>query len=126
MEKHITVLGALYIAFGILEVLIAIIFITLVIGGGIISGDEEAMAITSGVGAAVAAILIMIATPAIIGGIALLKYRPWARILVLILGCLNLLSIPFGTALGIYTIWVMIQDETVRLFGVQKRSAGQA
>jgi hypothetical protein len=126
MEKHITVLGALYIAFGILEILIAIIVFTLVVGGGLITGDEEAMAITSGAGSAVAAILVMIAAPGIIGGIGLLRYQPWARILVLILGCLNLLSIPLGTALGIYTIWVMTQDETARLFGVQKRLARQA
>ena len=35
------------------------------------------------------------------GGIYLLKYRPWARILLLVLGFLNLIEIPFGTALGI-------------------------
>jgi hypothetical protein len=116
MEKHVTVLGALYIAFGALQILIAIIVFTMVVGGGILSCDEDAIAITSAVGSMVASFLILLAAPGIIGGIGLLKWRPWARILVLILGCLNLLSIPFGTALGIYTIWVLMQDETANLF----------
>ncbi|HUJ31929.1 MAG TPA: zinc ribbon domain-containing protein [Candidatus Acidoferrum sp.] len=34
--------------------------------------------------------------------------RPWARILVLVLGFLALLRFPFGTALGIYTLWVLL------------------
>ena len=51
-----------------------------------------------------------------IGGIYLLKHRPWARILVLVLGFINLIEIPIGTALGIYTLWVLFKDETIKLF----------
>jgi len=116
MKKHITVLGALYIAFGAMQILTAMIVFTLVVGGGVLSCDEEAIAITSAVGSAVAFLLIFLAAPGVIGGIGLLKWRPWSRILVLILGCLNLFSIPFGTALGIYTIWVLMDDESAELF----------
>jgi hypothetical protein len=115
MEKHLTVLGALYIAFGAMQVLAAIIIFTAVVGGGILSCDEEAIAITSAIGSALASFLILLAAPGIIGGIGLLRGRRWARILVLILGCLNLFNIPFGTALGIYTIWVLIDDRSVEL-----------
>lgn len=38
----------------------------------------------------------------------LFEHRPWARILALVLGFLALLSFPFGTALGIYTLWVLL------------------
>ena len=41
-------------------------------------------------------------------GVGLLQRAPWARILALIMGFLSLLSFPFGTALGIYTIWVLL------------------
>ena len=37
-------------------------------------------------------------------------------VLVLILSAIDLLNIPIGTALGIYTIWVLVQAETVVLF----------
>ena len=116
MQKHITIMGVLYIAFGALGVLVGVIVFLGVAGGGLLSGDAEAMAITAGVGSVVAIIIILIAAPGIIGGIGLLKRWPWARILVLILGCLNLLNIPIGTILGIYTIWVLMQSETTSLF----------
>ena len=116
MDKHVTVLGILYIAFSALGLLLAIIIFTAVVGGGIISGDSEAMAITSIVGPAVALFFVLLSTPGLIGGIYLLKHRPWARILVLVLGFINLIEIPLGTALGIYTIWVLFKDETVQLF----------
>ena len=116
MEKHVTVLGILYIAFSALGLLLAVIVFAAVVGGGIISGDSEAMAITAIVGPAVAAFLLLLSIPGLIGGVYLLKRRPWARILGLVLGFLNLIEIPIGTALGIYTIWVLLKNETAALF----------
>lgn len=116
MEKHVTVLGILYIAFSALMLLLAVIIFAAVVGGGIISGDSEAIAITSIVGPAAAFLFLLLAAPGLIGGLYLLKRRPWARILVLVLGFLNLIEIPIGTALGIYTIWVLLKNETVDLF----------
>ena len=122
MEKHVTVLGVLYIASSALGILAAIIVFTAVVGGGLISGDSEAMAITAIVGPIIALFLILVSLPGIIGGIGLLKRRNWARILVLVLGFLNLINIPFGTALGVYTIWTLLKDETVRLFNTGNES----
>jgi hypothetical protein len=116
MEKHVTVLGILYIAFSALGLLLAVILFTAIVGGGLISGDSEAMFITGIVGPAIALFFVLLSTPGLIGGIYLLKHRPWARILVLVLGFINLIEIPIGTALGIYTIWVLIKNETVDLF----------
>lgn len=41
-------------------------------------------------------------------GWGLLEREPWARPLTLVLGFVSLLNIPLGTALGIYTIWVLL------------------
>jgi uncharacterized membrane protein (DUF2068 family) len=38
----------------------------------------------------------------------LFEHRLWARILVLVVGFIALLRFPFGTALGIYTLWVLL------------------
>ena len=116
MQKHITILGALYIAFGILGVLFALIVFAGIVGGGLLSGDAGAIAITTGVGSVIGFFLLLISAPGIIGGLGLLKRRPWARVLVLILGCLNLLNIPFGTILGAYTIWALTNSETQQAF----------
>lgn len=41
-------------------------------------------------------------------GAGLLSHSPWARTLAIVLGCISLIHIPFGTALGIYTLWVLV------------------
>lgn len=50
-------------------------------------------------------------TVACVAGVAagwgLIDRRPWARSLAIVLGCLALIDFPFGTALGIYTLWVL-------------------
>jgi hypothetical protein len=112
MQKHITILAVLYIAYSGIVLLGAVIAFLAIVGGGLLSGDAEAIGITTGVGTLVAVFLFILAAPGLIGGIGLLKKSSWARILVLIIGCLNLLNFPFGTGLGIYTIWVLVQPET--------------
>jgi hypothetical protein len=116
MEKHVTFVGALRIGFGALGILAAVIVLVAVVGGGLISGDREAIRVTAIVGPVVAFFLFLLSVPGIIGGIGLLRRKPWARFLVLVLAVLDLFNIPIGTALGIYTIWVLMRDETVQLF----------
>jgi hypothetical protein len=116
MEQHVTVVGALHIGLAALTLLAAAIVFMAVVGGGLISGDREAIRITAIVGTTVSGFLALLAVPAIVGGIGLLKHLSWARILVLIVAVLDLFLIPFGTLLGIYTIWVLMQDETAQLF----------
>lgn len=116
MEKHVQLLGVLYIVFSALGLLAAIIVFVAVVGGGFISGDPEAMTITMIVGTAVGGFLALLSIPGIIGGIGLLKRKYWSKILILILGILNLPGIPIGTALGIYTIWVVMNEETNQVF----------
>jgi hypothetical protein len=119
METHVKVIGILYIIFGIIGVLIGSGLLILMMAAGAASQDETAMIITTGIGAFLAAFFGALSLPCIIGGIWLLKRREWARILVLILGFLNLLNIPFGTALGIYTIVILLNDKTAALFKSQ-------
>jgi hypothetical protein len=116
MEKHITLVAALNIGFGILGILIACLTFIAIAGGGAISGDPDAIAITSIIATMIAFFFITLSVPEIIGGIGLLKRRGWARILVLIIAVLELFQIPFGTVIGIYTIWVLLNDETAKLF----------
>lgn len=55
-------------------------------------------------------IILLIPVPSIIGGIALLNNRKWGLVLLMISGCLSLFSFPVGTTVGVYTIWVYVQD----------------
>ena len=44
----------------------------------------------------------------LIAGWGLYERRSWARMLAIVLAFLNLLHPPFGTAIGIYTLWVLL------------------
>jgi len=123
MEKHLTLVAALNIGFGALGVLIATVVFIAVAGGGMLSGDPEAITITLLVATAISAFIFIVSLPEIIGGIGLLMRKRWARILVLIIACINLLEVPFGTLVGIYSIWVLINEETVKLFAGPDRPA---
>jgi hypothetical protein len=58
----------------------------------------------------VCGLLAVLSLPGIIGGWALVTGRAWGRILLLVLGVLDLFCIPFGTLLGIYTLWALLSD----------------
>ena len=47
-----------------------------------------------------------------IAGWGLMKRESWARILALVLGFISLFNIPFGTAVGIYTLWVLLPGQS--------------
>lgn len=116
MKEHVTILAALHIAHSIIGLLIGMIVLFILSGAGVISCDPDAIAVTSAIAILAASVIFIFSIPGLIGGIGLLKHRPWARILTLVVGCLKLLDIPIGTALGIYTIWVLTQKDTVSLF----------
>jgi hypothetical protein len=115
MQKHITILGILFIVFSIPALLASMVIFISVVGGGILSCEAEVIAITSAVATVIAYFLILISIPGFIAGYGLLKFRPWSRILGLILGFLNLINIPFGTVLGIYAIWVLLHSDTEKI-----------
>ena len=116
MNKHVTILGILFITFGCLLCVGGIVVNFVVPMAGNISGNDVAMRITSIIGDTLGLLLVILSMPSIIGGIGLLKRKYWARILILVLCFLSLLSIPFGTALGIYGIWILLKSETIEIF----------
>ena len=116
MNKHVTILGILFISFGCLLCVGGIVVNLVVPMAGNISGNDVAMRITSIIGDTLGIFLVILSIPNILGGIGLLKRKYWARILILVLCFLSLLSIPFGTALGIYGIWILLKSETIEIF----------
>ena len=121
MDTHVKVLAVLFIVFGALGTLLGLGLMALlsVIGAaGAVSDPDAWMAlpVLGFTGAALGAFLLILSLPGIIAGVGLLKYRPWARILTIVLSALNLMNFPIGTILGIYGLWVMLSDEGSRLF----------
>jgi hypothetical protein len=123
VDTHVKVLAVLFIALSALNLLGAAVLL-LALGGaaGIVgaSAPPEDAALAIGImglaGTTLAIVLLALAVPGLVTGWGLLTYKPWARILGLVLSVLHLLHIPFGTILGIYGLWVLLNKETERLF----------
>ena len=116
MKKHVTLIGVLHIVWHGLAIVFGLAALAVLTAVGRAAGDPEAAAVLGIIGSAVAAFMIALSVPGIVAGAGLLGHRPWARILALIVGSFDLLCIPFGTALGIYTIWALMHDDTIDLF----------
>ena len=116
MRNHVTVLGVLYIVFHLFFLITALIILFIFAGSILLAHDREATTTLTIVGLALIIFFCLLSLPGIIGGIGLLQHRSWARILVLILAIINLINVPFGTALGIYSLWVLLNSETAQIF----------
>ncbi len=117
MKEHVTVVAALHIGMSVLVLLAAAIVFVSVVGGGLLSGDLEAIRITGIVGTAVGGFLALLSVPGIMAGIGLLRRWNWARVLTLVFSVFDLLAFPIGTLIAVYSIWVLVQRETEVLFG---------
>lgn len=116
MQKHVTLLGVLFIVYHSLGLLFGLFVLSLLSGIGMLSGDWEAVGIMALIGLVGGSFLIAVAVPGLVAGIGLLKRKTWVRILALIIAFLKIIEFPLGTILAAYAFWVLMQDETERLF----------
>ena len=125
MKEHVRVLGILHMVLGAIGILIALLFFVIFgigmlgIAGAAAHEKPEALIavpIVGAFGVFLVGLIAIISVPGIIVGYGLLNYKPWARILGIVLSALNLLSVPIGTAIGVYGLWVLLNSETEQLF----------
>lgn len=116
MERHINVVAALHIGLSILGIIIGIlVFSVMHLTGGFVN-DVEAEKVLVIIANVIAVVFIVLSIPGIIAGIGLFKRKEWARILTLIISVIDLFNFPLGTAVGVYSIWALVQPEIVEHF----------
>ena len=105
MEQHVTVLWKLWVAYSAL-----VAFVSL-------AGMSYFLAFTTDDKTAGELLFVAVLhVQGIVGAIGLAKKRRWARTSLMVLGVVNLVSFPpFGTALGVYSIWVLSRGEARQL-----------
>jgi hypothetical protein len=118
MKRHIKIVAVLYIALGGLGIAAALIVFGML--GGVpdfsTARDDHQAAMIVLLGGIALLAIVTVSVPSIVAGIGLLKFQSWARVLSIILSVIHLFNIPFGTALGLYGLWVMLQRGTQPLF----------
>lgn len=113
--QHVHTLGILWVVAGAIFLIPAVILMAVSsIAHAAIPANE---AVARDVGPLVLSIiggsLLVIAVGGLLLGWGFLRHRPWARIFGIVLGILSLVYVPFGTALGIYTLWVLFSEQGV-------------
>ncbi len=124
-----SLLGILATLWGALAVIIGIAMLLLSAGAlaELLAPLEASLSLAAGlaaVGFALFGVFALVFGGAHIWAAALLRnHKPFGRILMLALALANLLVIPFGTALGCYAMWVLLKNDTHRLFDPQLHNA---
>ena len=79
-------------------------------------GGQVAAGMTAAAFTVLALIAVVWGIAHVVVGVPLRRRRPWARLAALMLGAVDLLLLPYGTALGAYALWVLLNEEGKALF----------
>jgi len=124
MQSHVDFLGILFIVWGLLTTLVGLS--TLALGVGAVAlitsashgggGGQMAAGLTAAAFTALAFIAIVWGVAHVIVGVPVRRRRHWARLAALMLGSVDLILLPYGTALGCYALWVLLNEKGKELF----------
>lgn len=123
MSSHVDFVGVLFIIWGILTTLVGLSTLALAVAAASIitsasrgGGGQFAAGVTAAAFMTLAVIAIVWGLAHVAVGIPLRRHHHAARVLALVLGAIDLLLLPYGTALGCYTLWVLLNEEGKKLF----------
>jgi hypothetical protein len=121
LSSRVDLVGVLFIVWGILTALVGVSTLLLAIAAASIvssaghSGNLFTFTVTAAfLTLGVIAIIWGVAHVAV--GVPLRQHRPAARLLALTFGAVDLVLLPYGTALGCYTLWVLLNEQGKKLF----------
>jgi hypothetical protein len=123
VKSHVDFLGLLFIVWGLLTVVIGLS--TLALGVGAVAlitsanrtgGGEVAAGIIAAAFTTLALMAMAWGAAHVIVGLPLRRYTPWSRLIALMLGSVDLLLLPYGTALGVYALWALLTEDGKKLF----------
>jgi hypothetical protein len=123
MDSHVELAGVLFIIWGALTTLVGLS--TLALGVGAVAliastssgaGSQIAAGVTAAAFTTLAVLALLWGFAHIAVGVVLRRRKAPARLLALLLGSVDLLLLPYGTALGVYTLWVLLSEKGRQAF----------
>lgn len=116
MHQHLHLLSILYLVWGGLALLLGVSTLLLagaaLVIGAAVDAKRWSAVVTALAFALCALALLAGGTANAWAGSALRRRLPRGRLAALGLSVPNLFVLPFGTALGIYSFWVLLHDQT--------------
>jgi hypothetical protein len=123
VKSQVDFLGILLIVWGLLTVVVGVSTLALGVGAfaliasaGRNGGGQVAAGLTAVAFTTLAFIAILWGAAHVIVGVPLRRYTAWSRLVALMLGAVDLLLLPYGTALGIYALYVLLTEDGKKLF----------
>lgn len=122
METHVRILAWFNIVLGGLGALLAAVIFA---GGSVIpatiamvAGDAGLLpaSILQAIVTVIVGVILVLSLPSLILGFGLYHFRPWARVLGIVLAAIHLFNVPVGTLISVYAFWVLLRPETAALF----------
>ena len=126
MPAHVDFLGVLFIIWGVLTTLVGFSTLALGVAAAAMVASRGSGQLAAGVTAAAFTTLAFIAivwgVVHVVVGVPLRRRYPWARLVALMLGSVDLLLLPYGTALGVYALWVLLNEKGKEAFTARRAS----
>jgi hypothetical protein len=117
MKKQVTLVAALQIGFSTMGLIGSmILFFMFSFANSFVEDVEVANTVLKFLGTFLPSMIFLISLLGLIGGIGLLSFQRWSRMLVLVLAAVGCFAFPIGTAIGVYSLWVLMQDDTIKMF----------
>jgi hypothetical protein len=129
VQSHVDFVGVLFIVWGLLTMLVGVSTLALGVSAVALipsasrSGGAGGFAagVTAAVFTTLAILAILWGSAHVVVGVPLRRHRAWARLMGLMLGSVDLLLLPYGTALGMYALWVLLNEKGKACFVIADR-----
>jgi hypothetical protein len=122
VARHVDFVGVLFVVWGVVTALIGLSTLALGVGGASLATSPNlaggvAVGVTAAAFITLAVIAIVWGAGHVMIGVLLRRHRHRARLAALMVGSIDLLLLPYGTALGCYALWVLLSERGKALFG---------
>jgi len=116
MDGKLQIVGTIWSVVGALMLIVAIVMIAGLAFGVFINlfHTSDLPLLVLSVGSFCAATILVIAA-----GKAVKVRRPWARMAIIVLSILSLIFFPIGTAVGGYSLWILLSAEGSAAFATE-------
>lgn len=120
-QDHNKVIGIMHLIWGGFNALIMMLVVLFFFGFGAFAAfDPKAPPAVTAVfgifGVIMLAFALVFGLPPILAGYAMLKRKSWAKVAGIVASCMTAMSMPFGTALTVYTLWFLCGPEGEKLY----------
>jgi hypothetical protein len=119
MGTHRKVVGALHVVMGLFA-LVPVMILTALFGGiwaiAAVAAQGHGGITVLGIGLATILAIVLASTAlagalGIAAGLGVLFEKKWGDVLATVASALHVFSVPFGTALAVYTVWALWLDD---------------